>query len=159
MSTRDYAADGAVGGAGEAGGAPTPPPRLLPALRAAARARHYSPRTEEAYAAWVRRYVRFHGGARHPRDLGPADVARFLSHLATAGRVSASTQNQARAALLFLYREVLDRPAGELEGVVRARRPHRLPAVLTRTRCGPSSAAWAGPRAWWRRCSTAAGCA
>ena len=106
-------------------------PRLLTTLRASLRVRHYSPRTEEAYVAWVRRFVRFHE-FRHPRELGPCAVAAFLSDLATRRRVSASTQNQALAALLFLYREVLREPSPGLEGVIRAKRPHRLPVVLSR---------------------------
>lgn len=90
-----------------------------------------SPRTAEAYRAWVRRFVRFHGG-RHPREMGERHVTAFLSHLATERRVAASTQNQALAALLFLYREVLDTPVGWLDGMVRAKRPHRVPTVLSR---------------------------
>jgi integron integrase len=93
--------------------------------------RHYSPRTEEAYVAWVRRFVRFHG-MRHPEAMGAPHVGRFLSHLAVAGGVSASTQNQALAALLFLYREVLGAPLSLVEGVTRAKQPKRLPVVLTR---------------------------
>jgi integrase len=111
--------------------AATRPPRLLAALRARIRARHYSARTEEAYVRWVRRFVRFHGG-RHPRELGDREIVAFLTHLATARRVSASTQNQALSALLFLYAEVLGLPMGRVEGIVRAKRPHRLPVVLTR---------------------------
>jgi integron integrase len=106
-------------------------PRLLDRVRSALRAKHYSPRTEDAYVAWIRRFIRFHG-LRHPRDLGEAEINAFLSHLAVGGRVSASTQGQALAALLFLYREVLGRSLEQLEGVVRARRPLRLPIVLTR---------------------------
>jgi len=98
----------------------------------AIRARHYSLRTEEAYTAWVRRYVLFHG-KRHPSELGPAEITGFLTALAVEARVSASTQNQALAALLFLYREVLACDPGWLEGIVRARRPKRLPVVLTRS--------------------------
>ncbi len=85
---------------------PAPPaggPRLLTRVREAIRTRHLSPRTEEAYVFWIRRYVLFHG-KRHPAELGGAEVTRFLSHLAVAARVSASTQNQALSALLFLYR-------------------------------------------------------
>ena len=93
--------------------------------------RHYSIRTEDAYADWVRRYVLFHG-KRHPRDLGAAAVTAFLTHLAVEGGVAASTQNQAFTALLFLYREVLGRPRDRIAGVVRANRPPRLPVVLTR---------------------------
>ena len=103
---------------------------LIAALRQALRLRHYSLRTEEAYVAWVRRFVRF--CKRHPRELGPSDVTRFLSSLAVEGRVSASTQNQALSALVFLYRDVLDMPVGWLTAMVRAKRPGRLPVVLTR---------------------------
>lgn len=101
--------------------------KLLARLRQALRLRHYSPRTELAYAQWVRRFIRFHGN-RHPVDLGPDDVAAFLTSLA----VSASTQNQALAAILFLYRVVLDRPVGWINVVARAQRPRRMPCVLTR---------------------------
>lgn len=104
---------------------------LFAELRRALRVRHYSPRTEEVYVAWVRRYVRFHGG-RHPRELGEAEIEAFLSGLAVDRRVTAATQNQALAALLFLYREVLGRPAGLLRGLVRARQSQRVPVVLTR---------------------------
>lgn len=100
-------------------------------MREAARLRHLSRRTEQAYVQWVRRFVRFHG-LRHPRELGKAEVEAFLSDLATRRRVSASTQNQALAALLFLYRHVLDAPLPWLQDVVRAKRPLRLPVVLTR---------------------------
>jgi integron integrase len=106
-------------------------PTLLGRVRAVLRARHYSPRTEEAYTAWVRRFIRFSGG-RHPRDLGRREVARFLSALATEGKVSASTQNQALSALLFLYREVLGEPFALGAEAVRAKRPKRLPVVLSR---------------------------
>lgn len=107
--------------------------KLLPLLRRALRTRHYSRRTEAAYVAWVRRFVVFHG-RRHPSELGPGAVGAFLSHLANEGGVSASTQNQALGALLFLYRDLLGAPlpVGSLDGIVRATRPHRLPVVLTR---------------------------
>ena len=108
-----------------------PPPRLLARVRAAARVRHYSPRTEQAYVWWVRRLVAYHGG-RHPEALGAPAVEAFLTHLATARRVSASTQNQALAALLFLYGAVLGTPLPRIGDVVRAQRPRRLPTVLTR---------------------------
>jgi integron integrase len=107
------------------------PPRLLDRIRAEARLRHYSLRTEEAYVQWVRRYVVFHG-KRHPEALGEAEIAAFLSHLACTERVAAATQNQALCALVFLYRAVLQRPVGELSGLVRAQRSRRLPVVLTR---------------------------
>jgi integron integrase len=107
-------------------------PRLLDRVRLAVRVRHYSRRTEEAYVTWVRRYILFHR-KRHPSELGAADVAAFLSSLATTGRVSASTQNQALSALTFLYRVVLGVDLGTLPSVVRAHQPHRLPVVLDRT--------------------------
>ncbi len=107
------------------------PPRLLDRVRAAARIRHYSPRTEAAYVAWVRRYTLFHG-KRHPTEMGAPEVTRFLTSLAVNGRVAASTQNQALSALLFLYRDVLELDLPWLDGIVRARRPERLPVVLTR---------------------------
>ena len=97
-----------------------PSPTLLSQLRRALRTRHYSRRTEEAYVGWVRRFVRF-CGMRHPRDLGAADVTRFLSSLAVDRQVSASTQNQALSALVFLYREVLDAPVGWLLEALRLR--------------------------------------
>ena len=107
------------------------PPKLLDSVREALRTRHYSLRTETAYVGWIRRYIRFHG-LRHPRDLGEAEVTAFLTHLAVGEGVSASTQNQALSALLFLYNEMLGRPIEALAGVVRARRPQRLPIVLDR---------------------------
>src|SRR6266571_5324390 len=108
-----------------------PKPRLLDRIRAALRTRHYSPRTEEAYVAWIRRYIFFHG-KRHPADMGAPEITRFLSSLAVEGNVAASTQNQALSALLFLYRDVLEVELPWLDGIVRAKRPQRLPVVLTR---------------------------
>ncbi len=112
---------------------PAPPGArtLGDAVRAAVRFRHYSRRTEEAYLGWIRRFVQFHRG-RHPRSLGAGDVSEFLSHLAVEGRVSASTQNQALSALLFLFREVLGSDLPWLNGMVRAKQPRRLPVVLSR---------------------------
>jgi integron integrase len=107
------------------------PPKLLDRVRPAIRTRHYSPRTERAYVAWIRRFIVFHH-KRHPKDMGEREVAAFLSALATTGHVSASTQNQGLSALLFLYREVLGIDLAGLTGVVRARRPERLPIVLRR---------------------------
>ena len=107
------------------------PPRLLDRVRASIRARHYSLRTEEAYVGWIRRFIRFNR-LRHPREMGEAEITAFLSSLALSGRVSASTQNQALAALLFLYREVLGSRVEWLEGIIRAKKPARLPVVLTR---------------------------
>lgn len=106
-------------------------PRLLDQLREAIRTRHYSYRTEQQYVGWVRRYIQFHG-RQHPRQLGGPAVEAFLSHLAVNRRVSAATQSQALAALLFLYKHVLAITLPWLSQVTRARRPKRLPVVLTR---------------------------
>jgi integron integrase len=110
---------------------PPAQPKLLERVREAIRTRHYSPRTEEAYVHWIRRYIFFHR-VRHPADMGKPELNAFLSHLAVKEHVSASTQTQALSALVFLYRHVLDRDIGLLEGVVRAKRPGRVPVVLTR---------------------------
>jgi integron integrase len=111
---------------------PSPPggPRLLDRVRAAIRVRHYSSRTEDAYVHWIKRYIFFYN-VRHPADMGRDEISGFLSHLAVQERLSASTQNQAFNALLFLYKTVLQRDIGQLSGVVRANRPRRLPVVLT----------------------------
>jgi len=105
--------------------------RLLEAVRARMRTRHLSAATEEAYVGWIRRFVTFHH-RRHPRDLTAHDVGAFLTHLAVNGRVAASTQNQALAALQLLYNEVLSLPLEVGGDVVRAKRPHRVPEVLSR---------------------------
>jgi integrase len=105
--------------------------KSLDRLRTQIRLRHFSLRTEEAYAGWVRRYIVFHG-KRHPDQLGEDEIRAFLSFLAEERNVSASTQNQALAALMFLYREVLGRPLEWVDVGVRAKRPARLPVVLTR---------------------------
>lgn len=110
-------------------------PRLLARVRGTLRVRHYSPRTEEAYVGWIRRYVKFHR-LRHPAGMGREEVTAFLSHLALEGGVAAATQNQAMAALLFLYTEVLGADVGWLDGIVRAREPERLPVVLSRAEVG-----------------------
>ncbi len=110
---------------------PVAKPRLLERVREILRTRHYSRRTEEAYVAWIRRYIFFHG-KRHPSELGSPEVTRFLTALAVEGRVAASTQNQALSALLFLYRDVLGVDMPWLVDIVRAKRPERLPVVLTR---------------------------
>ena len=106
-------------------------PRLLDQVRARIRVKHYSIRTEQAYVDWIKRFIR-HFGKRHPKDMGAEEVAAFLSHLAVAGRVSASTQNQAKSALLFLYKEVLALELPWLNKVESAKAPKRLPVVLTR---------------------------
>lgn len=110
---------------------PPAAPALLEEVRRRCRARHYSLRTERAYVAWIWRFVRANGGL-HPRTLGGAEVERFLTHLATEGRVAASTQNQALAALLFLYREVLGVDLPWMENVVRAKGQRRIPVVMSR---------------------------
>jgi integrase len=107
-----------------------PAPKLLDQVRDRIRVKHYSLRTEDAYLHWIRRFI-FSHGKRHPRDMGGPEVEVFLSHLATAGRVAPSTQNQALSALLFLYREVLEVELPWLDGVVRAKRPRHIPVVLT----------------------------
>lgn len=108
-----------------------PTPRLYDRIVEVFRANHYSRRTESAYLEWIKRYLRqFHG--RHPRELREAEVNAFLSELAVKQNVAASTQNQALAALLFLYDKVLDEPLDELSGIIRAQRPRRRPVVLTR---------------------------
>jgi len=105
-------------------------PRLLDQVRAAIRTRHYSLRTEQSYCHWIKRYILFHG-KRHPLDMGAPEIEAFLSALATDRGVSASTQNQALAAILFLYRDVLDRDLPWLDGITRAKRSQHLPTVLT----------------------------
>ncbi len=107
-----------------------PVPRLYDRIIEVLRVRHYSRRTEEAYVHWIRRYIEFQQH-RHPRQLSEGDVNRFLTHLAVKEHVAASTQNQALSAILFLYEHVLEQPLDRIEGVVRARRPKRLPVVLT----------------------------
>ena len=115
-----------------ANGPPEPPkPRLLDRVRQALRARHMSRRTEEAYVAWIRRFI-FFQDKRHPAEMGAAEVTKFLTSLAVDGQVAASTQNQALSALLFLYKDVLEVDLPWLDGIVRARRPERLPVVLSR---------------------------
>ena len=106
------------------------PPRLLECVRAAIRTRGYNPRTTDTYCTWVRRFCVFHE-LRHPRELGPPEIEALLSHLANEQHVSASTQNQALAALLFLYTHVLSLPLQRLGDFTRAKRPHRVPNVLT----------------------------
>ncbi len=106
-------------------------PRLLDELREEIRKRHYSYRTEKQYVAWARQFILFHG-KRHPAELGGAEVEAYLSFLATDRRVAAATQAQALAAILFLYKRVLNAPLPWLENVTRARRPKRLPVVLSR---------------------------
>lgn len=107
------------------------PPKLLDQVRTVMRAKHYSRRTETSYVDWISRYVRFHR-LRHPRELDAAAVSAFLTYLAVDLNVAAATQNQARCALLFLYREVLGIPLDAPRDVIAAKAPKRLPTVLTR---------------------------
>ena len=107
-------------------------PKLLQQVSDLMRQRHYSPRTEHAYIYWIKRYILFHQ-KRHPINLGAHEATAFLSHLARAGQVSSSTQNQALAALLFLYRDVLRQPLPWLDAIERAKRPQHVPVVFTET--------------------------
>jgi len=110
---------------------PDPDARLMDQVREVLRYHHYAYRTEQTYCEWIVRYVKFHGSKRHPRDMGKAEVDRYLSHLAVKGQVAASTQRQAMNALIFLYNQVLDKPvSGEL-APVKAKRPPNLPVVMT----------------------------
>ena len=120
----------------------------LARVREAIQVRHYSRRTEQAYVHWIKRFIFFHG-IRHPAKMGSVEVSQFLTHLAVEKKVSASTQNQAFNALLFVYKQVLGMDFGFLDGVVRARRPKRLPVVLTRH--GESRARPTPSEDLWRR--------
>ena len=109
----------------------TDQPRLMDQVRDAIRLRHLSYATEKAYCSWIKRFILYQG-KRHPREMGEKEISQFLTHLAVRRKVSASTQNQALSALLFLYREVLQITLDWLDDVVRAKRPVRLPVVLHR---------------------------
>ena len=120
-------------------------PRLLQQLRDAIYRLHYSPRTEETYVHWVKRFIYF-SGKRHPAELGADEVTAFLNYLARERDVAAATQNQALAALVFLYREVLGQPLPWLDELDRARRPVHVPAVLTREEVRRLLAAMSGAK-------------
>ena len=105
-------------------------PKLLDRMRNAIRVKHYSLRTEETYIMWVKRYIFFHN-KRHPKDMKNIELSEFLTHLAVRGKVSASTQNQALNAILFLYKHVLKQDIGWIENVERAKRPEKVPVVFT----------------------------
>ena len=105
-------------------------PKLLDRVRWLLRSKHYSIRTEQAYVDWIRRFILFHG-KRHPDEMGEKEISDFLSHLAVERHVSASTQNQAFSALLFLYQQVLDRKLAFINDVQRVTRPAKLPVVFT----------------------------
>ena len=106
-------------------------PRLLDQVRDRIRRLRYSYRTEKTYVHWIKRFILFHG-KRHPRDMGAAEVEAYLTHLAVKRKVSSSTQNQALSAILFLYRQVLEIELPWMDNIVRAKRPKRLPVVLSR---------------------------
>lgn len=106
------------------------PPKFLEQVVAKMRVKHYSLRTEKSYLDWIKRYI-WHHGKRHPKDMGAAEVEAFLTHLAVVRNVSASTQNQAKSALLYLYKEVLGIEFPWLDNVTQAKAPKRLPVVLT----------------------------
>src|ERR1700686_737065 len=106
-------------------------PRLIARVRDKIRLKHYSIRTEHAYVDWIKRFIWFHG-KQHPADLGPAEIESFLTDLAVARGVAAATQNQAKSALLFLYKEVLGIELPWLDRIEKAKTPARLPVVLTR---------------------------
>ena len=105
-------------------------PRFEEQVRRACRFRQFSIRTEEAYWGWAKQFILYHG-KRHPRDMGEVEIRDFLTHLAAERNVAASTQNQALNALVFIYKSVLGRPAGDLTGIERASRPVKLPVVLS----------------------------
>ena len=111
---------------------PASKPRLLDQVREVLRRKHYSIRTEEAYVDWIKRYIFFHN-KRHPAEMGATELEKYLNHLAVDRKVSASTQNQALSALVFLYRHVLDIEIGFMDNLERAKQPERLPVVLTET--------------------------
>jgi len=106
-------------------------PKLLDLVRQAIRTKHYSLRTEQAYVQWVKRYILYHN-KRHPQDMAEKEINQYLTYLAVQKNVASSTQNQALCAIIFLYREVLKRDIGDLEGLVWAKKPKKLPVVLTR---------------------------
>jgi site-specific recombinase XerD len=121
------------------------PRKLLDQVSDVARFRHLSLRTEQAYRNWIKRFILFHG-KQHPRDLGAEAVRAFLTHLAVNEHVSASTQNQAFNALLFLYRQVLQEQVPKIEGVERARHSRRLPVVFTKAESNAVIAQISGAR-------------
>ncbi len=124
-----------TGETGGVTGSQSAAPRLLDQVRQRIRLKHFSLRTEHAYVGWIRRFI-VANGKRHPADMGAVEVEGFLSALATRGQVAPGTQNQALAALLFLYREVLRQDLPWMESIVRAKRPQRVPCVLSREEVG-----------------------
>lgn len=106
------------------------PPKLLDQVRSAIRVKHYSYRTEKSYIQWIRQFIMFHG-KRHPKDMGEEEINKFLTHLAVERKISASTQNQALCAIVFLYKHVLKKEIGDFGQLVWAKRSQRLPVVLS----------------------------
>jgi site-specific recombinase XerD len=106
--------------------------KLLDQVRSVIRRKHYSIRTEQTYASWIKRYILFHG-KKHPKYIGEKEISRYLSYLATHKNVSASTQNQALNAIVFLYKHVLKLELGDFSQMEWAKKPERLPVVLTKT--------------------------
>jgi len=117
--------------------------RLLDQVREVIRKKHYSIRTEQAYVQWIRRFILFHG-KRHPKHMGEKEISQYISHLATHSRVAASTQNQALNALVFLYKHVLQKELGDFGHMERAKRPERLPTVLSKAEVTRVLAAMSG---------------
>ena len=134
------------------------PRQLLSEVQFRIRARHMSLRTEKTYLHWIRRFIRFHD-CRHPRSMGVMEVEEFLTSLAVKNQVSASTQNQALAAILFLYPDVLGVELPWLSEIVRAKRPQRLPVVLTRSEVKRVLEKISGMSGWWSHCCTVRACA
>ncbi|MFO7890780.1 MAG: phage integrase N-terminal SAM-like domain-containing protein, partial [bacterium] len=107
------------------------PPKLLDQVRQSLRTKHYSYRTEKSYVGWIRQFILFHG-KRHPKDMGEEEINKFLTHLAVKRNVSASTQNQALCAIVFLYKHVLKKELGDFGDLVWAKKPTSIPVVLTK---------------------------
>ena len=130
-------------------------PKLLDDVRSVMRTRHYSYRAERAYLLWIKHFILFHH-KEHPAHMGAAEVNAFLTHLAVERHVAASTQNQALASLLFLYRDILSQPLPWLEGFVRAKKPVRLPVVFSKLEVHAILSHLTDTK--WLICSTAPGC-
>jgi integrase len=130
---------------------PNPGLKLMGQVREVLRYHHYAYRTEQTYCQWILRYIHHFGGKTHPNRLGAKDVEQFLSHLATEGQVSASTQRQALNALVFLYRDVLDKPLAAEIALVRSKRQQRPPTVLTQAEVQRLLAAMTGRHALMAR--------
>ena len=126
------------------------PVKLLDQVRERIRLKQYSIRTEDTYVSWIRRFILFHN-KRHPREMGKAEVEQFLSHLAVNRSVAASTQNLALSSVLFLYKEVLQIELPWLSDVTHAKKPRKLPVVLTRMEVGAVLGRVRNP--WWIICS------